>query len=210
MNISINNSFNFDSLIEEVASISYSSGTTVMLGSDFSIIQGDLEPSLILAFTDDNKNVLNFSSSLNTPNYSIQSSLGFNTFLVSQINKTTTQMTVSYDKRLDTQCLLIIDNEQFQITNITHNLVLGYSYLTVIRGSLPQTHYRGATVGVILSSPTVAFYDAINGKVKITWSSRDTMIPGIYSLNLTFSRVFNGSTSRWTIAPISIEVKSKY
>lgn len=210
MNISINNSFNFDSLIEEVSSVSYTSGTSTVLGTDFSIIQGDLEPNLILVFSDDNNSPINFSSTLNTPNYSIQCTMGFNLTLISQINKTTTQMTTSYDARLDSRCILNIDNEQIQITNINHNLVLGYSYLTVIRSSEPQVHYRNSTVGVISSYPNISFYDAVNGKIKITWSDQDTSKPGIYHLKLVFSRVSDGLTSKWTITPISIEVKPRY
>ena len=211
MNINISNSFNFDTIIESIASISYTTGdSTTLTSSQFSIVQNDLEPNLILDFTDSASEVINFASTANIPNYTILSTLGFNTTLQNQINKTTTQMTVTYDARLDTQCQIVIDSEQMQISNLSHNLVLGLTYLTVIRGSSPQIHYRNSIVGVIISNPTTTFLDATLGRIKVSWTARDTSMIGTYELKITFTRVSGGSTSKWTVTPISINVRKKY
>ena len=211
MNINISNSFNFDTIIESIASISYTTGdSTTLTSSQFSIVQNDLEPNLILDFTDSASEVINFASTANIPNYTILSTLGFNTTLQNQINKTTTQMTVTYDARLDTQCQIVIDSEQMQISNLSHNLVLGLTYLTVIRGSSPQIHYRNSIVGVIISNPTTTFLDATLGRIKVSWTARDTSMIGTYELKITFTRVSGGSTSKWTVTPISVNVRKKY
>lgn len=211
MNVTICRSFNFDSLIEPITTVTYSTvASTQIADNRFSIIQNDVEPALVLKFTDSNSNPISFVPALNAPNYSLKCNMGFKTTLLNQMNLTTTQLISTYDPRFDTLCYISIDSERMLITGCHHNQVLNRSYLTVNRAVSPVQHYRNTMTRVVRSVPTVSFLDRSLGYVKVSWSSRDVSLIGLYELEVIFNRTVGGIRSKWTISPINVEIRQNY
>ena len=211
MNIEICRSFNLDTIIETITSISYSTAANTEISDNrFSIIQNDVEPAMILRFTDSDSAPINFSATADTPNFSLSCRLGFKTTLLNQINTTTSRLTSTYDDRFDNLCNLSIDAEKLQVSGVSHNKILNQTYLTVRRSTLPKQHYRNSVIRVVRSSPSIGFIDKTLGIVKIYWARRDVAMIGVYEMELTFDRTSGGVRSKWTISPINIEVRQDY
>lgn len=211
MNITICRSFNFDELIEPITTVTYSTvASTQIADNRFSIVQNDIEPAMVLKFTDSNSIPINFSPSLNDPNFSLKCNMGFKTILLNQMNLTTTQLISTYDPRFDTLCYISVDSERMLITGYSHNQVLNRSYLTVKRALRPTQHYRNAITRVVRSNPTISFLDRSLGYVKISWSNRDISLIGLYELEVIFNRTVGGLKSKWTISPINVEIRQDY
>lgn len=211
MNIEICRSFNLDTLIEPITSITYSTAANTQISeSRFSIIQNDVEPSMILRFSDVDSNPIDFSSTADSPNFELSCRLGFKTTLLNQLNSTTTRVTSTYDDRFDNLCDLSIDLEKIKISSFSHNKILNQSYLTVRRSLTPRQHYRNSIIRVVRSSPSIGFLDKTQGIIKIYWTKRDVSQMGVYELELTFDRMSGGVRSKWTVSPITIEVRQDY
>ena len=208
MRINLKHSYNFGEVVETVSSILINDTTSS--SGHFYVVHNDLEPSLVLEFLTDSGPAISFLSSNDAPSYSLDCTLGFKVDLLNQMNKSTTKAIVSFDQRIDGKCKLVVDDEEMQITNVSHNNALGYSYLTVIRGSLPQVHYRNSKASITFSRPDASFLDAAHGLVRISWSTRDTSKVGVFDLKVNFSKSSGGVVSKWTVVPIEINVKPSY
>ena len=211
MNIEVCRSFNLDTVIETVTTVTYSTAiNTAITDNRFTIVQNNIEPSMILRFSSSDGTPIDFSPSVATPRFLLSSVFGFKTTLLNQLNTTTNRLTCTFDDRFDTSCILSIDTERMLISRVSHNKVLNQTYLTVVRDIGPAQHYRNSVIRVIKSSPSIGFLDAITGIVKIYWTERETSQIGIYELEVTFDRTTGGVRSKWTVSPITMEIIQDY
>ena len=212
MYIEICQSFNFDMIVETVAVVTYYTAVNTRLaGNTFRMIQNNIEPSMVLKFTDGNGDPIDFSpATVGASSYSLSSVFGFTTTLLNQVNMTTSLLTCTYDPRLDPLCTLAIDQESMKISSVSFNKILNQSYLTVKRNVSPSQHYRNSVIRVIKSHPSVKYLDASNGIIKVYWSKRETEQVGTYDLEVTFDKTSGGVRSKWTVSPLSVEIAQDY
>jgi hypothetical protein len=211
MQIQLYRSYLADTVIEEVGTVTQNEAGSSDSGSDFTLNYKDVEPGLIIQMLNDSGDPIDLSPPPQGSNFTLTSALAFTATLQNQINSTTNLLTSTYDARFDLNSILSIDEEIFYVIGVSHDRPNNISSLRVdTRSSNSDVHYMGTPIRVIRTKPSIRIFDAVTGKLKITWQQTDTNMPGEYDLEITLSRPQGSSLVRWSIYPIRIVVTSDY
>ena len=210
MLIRLHRSFMLGTVLEKFTDLSLDVPEIIIVAADEFIMKyKDIEPKLIVQYLVVNDTVETPISLVNTTNNELllSCSMGYKTTLTGQINSLTDRIISSYDARFTNTSILSIDGERMLILDVSHNYPSNLTYLKVERTGTKTSHYIGANIRVIRTSPSIEVFNALLGMVKVDWTEEDTNSPGLYELEVTVSR---GAAIKWSVLPIRVRVDEDY
>lgn len=210
MVIRLHRAFMLGTVIEKFTDLALDVPEIVTLSAnEFIMKYKDVEPKLILQYLIINDTVETLVSLINTTNNELllSCSMGFKTILMGQINSLTDRVISSYDIRFTNKSTLSIEGEKMLVLGVSHDYSSNLTYLKVERTGTKDSHYTGANIRVVRTSPSIEVFNALQGMVMIDWTEEDTSSPGLYELEVTVSR---GSAIKWSVLPIQVRVDEDY
>lgn len=209
-------SYLLDTVREQFVDIDISAVASVASNQlyEFILKYKDVDPKLIIQFlaAEDVESTILTPVSLErvtgSSDFGFYCSLGYTTTLVGQINSMTDKVISSIDTRLNNKSSLSIDQEPMNILSVTHDHILGQSFLKVSRQEAYRTsHYIGSSIKVIRTHPSVSIFNRALGMIKITWLPTDTDSPGNYDIELLITCGSGDAYVKWTVLPQYFKIR---